>query len=62
MNVKIGSLLSNITKTKKEITEIEEKILENRKVLLDYMVGVYKTQNTIYEDGKVDALKMILLD
>lgn len=68
-NRKIRQINTDVITTKQEIDEnsktIEElkiKIEENREILLDYLVYIYKKSNTAYEWTEIDNLKSILLN
>lgn len=45
----------------KAISVLSKKIEENREILLEYMVHLYKKGNYIYEDSNIDNLKTIIL-
>ncbi len=67
--IKVGNINKNVIQTKKEIKEneiiisdLKVKIVENREILLEYLIYLYKKWNTIYDDTEVDNIKSILLN
>gem|GEM_PF-1909874 len=61
-NENIMATNNNIIKTKKEIIVLKEKLAENKEVLINYVVYIYKKDNEIYTDNKIDILKTLLLN
>lgn len=58
----INSWLEEVNLTKQEIEWLSEKIKENRDVLFDYIIHIYKKQNFVSTEWKdIDALKTIFL-
>jgi murein DD-endopeptidase MepM/ murein hydrolase activator NlpD len=60
-NNKVIYTKSQIEINRKSIELLSEKMLENRAVILDYVVHLYKKGNTVFEWDEVDNLKTILL-
>ncbi len=62
--VKINNQIIEINKkhriTKKTIKFLREKIQNNKKVLYQYIIYLYKKGNFVFTDGKIDNLKTIL--
>jgi len=66
---KIKQINLDVIQTKKEITTntktieiLKKKIQENREILLEYLIYIYKKWNTAYEWSEIDNLKSILLN
>ncbi len=53
---------NNIWKTKKEILLLKEKLTKNKEVLIKYIVYIYKQENRIYSNEKVDIVRALLLN
>ncbi len=62
VNAKIISIKKEVWGSKKTIELLRKKIYENRKVLLKYLVYIYKKWNNVYGETEVDNLKTILLN
>ncbi|NUJ98201.1 peptidoglycan DD-metalloendopeptidase family protein [Candidatus Gracilibacteria bacterium] len=52
---------SQIENQKKTIEVLTKKVEENREILLDYLVHIYKKGNYMYEGEDIDNLKTIIL-
>jgi murein DD-endopeptidase MepM/ murein hydrolase activator NlpD len=52
---------SQIDTNKKSIELLSNKMLENKKVISEYLVHLYKKWNTVFEGSEVDTLKSIIL-
>jgi septal ring factor EnvC (AmiA/AmiB activator) len=52
---------SQIENQKKTIDVLTKKVEENREILLDYLVHIYKKGNYMYEGENIDNLKTIIL-
>lgn len=61
INAEIITYVKEINKNRKDIEEMKFKIKNNRKVLSEYLVHIYKEQNNIYNEGDVDSIKTIVL-
>ncbi len=62
INEGIINTKSEIKINTKTISILQKKISENMDILLEYLVYIYKKQNTVYEDKEIDNLKSILLN
>lgn len=61
MNEDIVYTKNQIDNQKKTIEVLSQKVEENRKVLLDYLIHIYKKWNNIYDGKNIDNLKTIIL-
>ena len=68
-SVVIDDINKNIIKTKLSISSNEKiiyilrnKIIKNKKILIKYLLYLYKKSNSIYNEEKIDNLKSILLN
>lgn len=52
---------NEITATEEEIEKIRIKVETNKKIILDYLVYLYKSGNMVYDEGKLDSLRTVLL-
>ncbi len=58
----IASSAIEVNKAKKEIDELNQKILKNREVLFEYIIHIYKKQNVMSVDNwDIDWLKTIFV-
>jgi len=59
-NTEIIKIKSDIEKSERMIGVFRKRIEESKKVLLDYLVYIYKKWNYIYKDNNIDNLKAII--
>lgn len=60
--IEIITTTNDITSTEEEIENIRLKVESNKKVILEYLVHLYKSGNMVYDEGKLDSLRTILLN
>lgn len=62
ININIIDIKKEVEANTRTIEILNKKIAENRELLLDYLVYIYKKWNTAYEWLEIDNLKSILLN
>lgn len=53
---------NEISATEQEIEDIRQKVESNKKVILEYLVYIYKSGNIVFDETKMDSLRTILLE
>ena len=61
INAKVIEVKDKIVSNKKIINLLRKKIEEHRKILLDYMIYIYKKWNFVSYENNIDNLKTIIL-
>ncbi len=59
--IDIITTTNDISDTETEIEDIRQKVEANKKIILEYLVHLYKTGNLVYDEGKLDSIRTILL-
>ncbi|MDD5213587.1 MAG: peptidoglycan DD-metalloendopeptidase family protein [Candidatus Gracilibacteria bacterium] len=59
--IDIITTTNDISDTETEIENIRQKVEANKKIILEYLVHLYKTGNLVYDEGKLDSIRTILL-
>jgi peptidoglycan hydrolase CwlO-like protein len=59
--IEIITTTNDISATEEEIENIRQKVESNKKIILEYLVHLYKSGNMVYDEGKLDSLRTILL-
>lgn len=62
LTAEIMTLHDEITTLQENIKHIQIEILENKKLLMEYIAHVYKSKNLSFSDDNIDSLKAIFLN
>ncbi|MDD4151401.1 MAG: peptidoglycan DD-metalloendopeptidase family protein [Candidatus Gracilibacteria bacterium] len=53
---------NEISSTEQEILDLNDKIEANKKIILEYLVHIYKSGNIVYDGEELDSLRTILIE
>lgn len=60
--ISIIKTTNEISSTEQEILDLNTKIEANKKIILEYLVHIYKSGNIVYDGEELDSLRTILIE